>query len=257
MYKGKKILFASDLDKTLIHSYKVAGSSEICVERMGNKALSYMSPYAYENLQLIQGLCAFAPITTRSIEQYRRLNLTQGRQRYAVTSNGGVLLVDGAVDAAWLNESKALIRPAAAALAEGRKLLEADEAVCFEVRLVDELFLFTKSSDSEATLRRLQQNIELSHVRAFTHGEKVYLIPNALNKGSALQRLCGLLQPDDVISAGDSVFDLPMLALADLRFVPDQALGDCLPSEGTRVFSAGQTYFADMITEEILQILTS
>jgi hydroxymethylpyrimidine pyrophosphatase-like HAD family hydrolase len=69
----RRVLFASDLDNTLIHSYRVAEGRDICVETRDGKKLSFMSPEAHGILKDIAAKCTFVPVTTRSLEQYRRL----------------------------------------------------------------------------------------------------------------------------------------------------------------------------------------
>ncbi|MDR2137476.1 MAG: hypothetical protein LBO68_04225, partial [Synergistaceae bacterium] len=68
------MIFASDLDNTLIHSYKRALPSDICVERKDGRALSFMTPRGRRMLQKARERCCFVPVTTRSLEQYRRLS---------------------------------------------------------------------------------------------------------------------------------------------------------------------------------------
>ena len=118
------ILFASDLDNTLIHSYKRADSADICVETKDSKCLSYMTPKAYTMLQKLDGVC-FVPITTRSLEQYRRIKLFDDKlPRYALTSNGGLLLVNDEIDAEWRMDSLKLIKDCMPELENAIKCLE-------------------------------------------------------------------------------------------------------------------------------------
>ena len=37
----------------------------------------------------------FVPVTTRVVEQYRRVELPGAPPQYAIAANGGVLLIDG------------------------------------------------------------------------------------------------------------------------------------------------------------------
>ncbi|MDR1579784.1 MAG: hypothetical protein LBS35_05460, partial [Synergistaceae bacterium] len=99
------VLFASDLDNTLIHSYRVAEAGDICVETRDGKKLSFMSPKAHGILKDIAAKCAFVPVTTRSLEQYRRLDLGV-KPKYALVANGALLLIDGEVDELWASETR-------------------------------------------------------------------------------------------------------------------------------------------------------
>lgn len=254
MCRKCRILFASDLDNTLIHSYKIAKENEICVEKKAAKELSFMSQIAYAQLQEINKACSFVPITTRSLEQYRRIRLIQGGfPPYAITSNGGLLLTDHHLDQAWFAESKRLIQPAHDELSKALALLTADPNRCFEVRLVDEMFVYTKTENIDWTLQHLKKSLDLEKVCVLNHHSKIYVLPTVLNKGTALRRLKRHLGADHIISAGDSAFDVPMLALADVIFIPDQTLQRQLPQEKKFFFFLPEKnqYFADTITAEI------
>lgn len=258
MRNGKRVLFASDLDKTLIHSYKIAESGDICVESNGQKPLSYMSAASYAKLQTIRRACTFAAITTRSISQYRRLRLFREHPpRYAIVANGAHLIVGGQVDPHWFEETKQLIRPALQEMERGMNLLLSDRDRCFEARLVDDAFLFTKSNDVKKSMNALNTRLNLQKVRVLNHGEKLYVIPSALHKGAALKRLTRILPASYVVCAGDSEFDLPMLAEADLAFVPSEEMRRGLPEDkNVMVYTpAPQCRFADYITDTICSLL--
>lgn len=142
------IIFASDLDNTLIHSYKNAEYNDVCVESKDLKKLSFMTQSSYLKLQDINNKVIFIPITTRSIEQYRRIKLLKkGFPKYAITSNGGHLIVDNNIDKDWFEESKKLIENVYSELLESINILNQDKNVCFDVRLVDEMFVFTKTGN--------------------------------------------------------------------------------------------------------------
>lgn len=260
MYNGKRVLFASDLDKTLIHSYKVAEPGDICVENDGQKPLSYMSAASHAKLQEIQDACTFAAITTRSLAQYRRLRLFRKHPpQYAIVANGAHLIVGGQADPHWFEDTKRLIRPAMQEMERGMNLLLSDCDRCFEARLVDDAFLFTKSNDIEKSMSALKTRLDLQKVRVLNHGEKLYIIPSALHKGAALKRLTRILPASYVVCAGDSEFDLPMLAEADLAFVPNEEMRRGLPKEkNVMVYAPAPRYrFADYITETIRSMLNA
>lgn len=228
------ILLALDLDNTLIHSYKKAEGSHICVEE-GDihgtwKKLSYMTPQAVEKLRSLSSGILPIPITTRSVEQFRRISIFGDEPPMAVTSNGGTLLINGVPDKAWRSESEQLINAAAEELERGKSLLESDKNRSFEVRFVDDSFIFTKSDNPDETVSLLTSQLDTKTVEILTNGSKVYILPKGLNKGNALRRLKKRLSPETTIAAGDSEFDIPMLLLADIALVPynglNAALGD-------------------------------
>jgi len=206
------MLFASDLDNTLIHSYKAAKTGAICVEVYGGKELSYMTPEAFTLLKEVAGKCIFVPITTRSLEQYRRIDLGV-KPPYAIVAHGALLLIEGKVDEQWSLETRRIINMPLPKLREC--------ALLYDIRFVDEFFLFAKSADPQQAVHMLQGTMEANKFEVCSVHNKVYVFPSGLNKGMALERLKKRLQIKTVICAGDSQLDIAMLALADLAIAPE------------------------------------
>lgn len=252
------ILFASDLDNTLIHSYKKANENDICVETMqtdiGIKNLSYMTPEAYglfKNIYSSKSI-AFVPVTTRSLSQYQRIHLfNEAVPKYALTSNGGILLIDGKQDEEWYRQSKQLIKPALSELEKGTELLEHDKTRSFDVRFVDGMFIFTKSDNAEETCCILREKLNMELVSVHTNGSKVYIIPSLLNKMTAVKRLAEKYKFSKVICAGDSEFDIPMLKEADISFIPDKKLIDSCKGK-INIYTDTDISFAEYFLSEII-----
>lgn len=218
------LLLASDLDNTLIYSYQRLSEGAVCVESKDGKPLSFMMPAAYERLQTLAERLLFVPVTTRSLEQYQRIELLQhGRPpRLALTSNGGLLLVEGQVDPAWRTQTQQLVRPALPALRQAQALLAAQKDVYLPPRLVDEIFLFAKTRQVAHMVERLRAALDKKTVFVDSHGEKIYVFPRALHKGLAIARLRERVGDCTVMAAGDSLFDAPMLWQADAAVIPNE-----------------------------------
>ena len=146
-----------------------------------------MSEYSLALLQEVRRKICFVPLTTRTEEQYRRISL--GEPEFALVCNGGVLLVDGELEQAWYHESLRLVREAAGELLLAARILEHDSDVSFEVRNICDLFLFTKSGNTERSIAGLAHALDLTRVDILTNGEKLYVLPKGLHKGTALRRL--------------------------------------------------------------------
>lgn len=200
----------SDLDGTLIFSAKRKQVGDIVIERKNGEEISCVTA---RQAELFPSLENVIPVTTRSIEQYRRIEFARFgfEPKYALCDNGGTLLVDGGVDMEWLGWSAEIFAESRHELSRFRELLENDPRRGFEVRLVDGLFLFTKSKKPPETLKYLG-NGELCE--SFFTGEKVYVVPKKLSKGAAVKRLAERLGLADFAAAGDSLMDLPMLNAA-------------------------------------------
>lgn len=217
------VIFHSDLDNTLIYSYKHdIGEDKTCVEVYQGRDISYMTNLSMKLLKEINSNILVVPTTTRTIEQYRRINLGIEVPKYALVCNGGVLLVDGKEDEAWLKESKSLVSNCEFQLKSAELLLEADENVDFEIRNIKGLFVFTKSKQPEKTIEILKEKLNLKLVEVFTNKAKVYVVPRVLSKGKAVSRFKSKIKADCVIAAGDSEFDISMLNEADIALVPEE-----------------------------------
>ncbi len=237
-------VFHVDLDNTLIYSYKHdIGEKKIAVETYQGREISFVSQNTYAQLQALKNKILIVPTSTRSIEQYKRIDLHIGKITYALVCNGGVLLVNGEKDLSWYKVSKAMMEESLPALEYAHTLLTKDNRRTFELRWIEDLFLFTKCEHSEKVVNELRKILDTKKVNVFCNKEKVYVIPIGLNKGKALQRFREYIHRDKTIAAGDSEFDIPMLEAADIGIVPksfSSTYSITFPLEemcGTEIFS--------------------
>lgn len=247
------ILFASDLDNTLIHSYKRADSTDICVEVKDEKKLSFMTPQALSTLRRINRKenLLFAPVTTRSLEQYNRIDFFEGKSaKLALAANGGILLENGTANEEWHRDSVKMIEDSLEDFKKGILFLEKDENVYFEIRVVDDLFVFTKSHTPLETREKLIGFLNSDHSEVFNIGDKVYIFPKVLSKGNAVKRLREKFGFEKVICAGDSEFDVSMLNEADFAYFPDELKND-IGNKNCRSFDIREQRFADQLLYEI------
>ena len=250
----KMIIFNTDLDNTLIYSYKHdIGTDKLMVELYQGREISFVTKETSRLLKELNELALIVPTTTRSIEQYERIDLGLGTPQYALVCNGGVLLKDGQRDADWYKESLEVIKDCDEVMAAARDLLENEPARYFEVRFIENLFLFTKCKEPEDVIKKLAVHLNSDMVDVFNNGDKVYVVPKSLSKGNAINRLRDKLNPKKVIAAGDSEFDISMVVAADVGFVPKDfkvkynvTEESVLEVEGNRLFS-----------EEMLSMLIS
>ncbi|WP_342511893.1 HAD family hydrolase [Sporosarcina sp. FSL K6-1522] len=226
------ILFTSDLDRTLIYSkrmmenYPVDGDI-IPIEYKGDDIISYMSLDSIEMLRQFNEKQLFVPVTTRAVYQYERIEVFQNdiQPKYAITSNGGTILVDGKVDEEW---GKLIQQRIAATAIPNEDLLRVfadirhEEWVAKEF-YVDALFyMFHVHLDRipHAELRAFESRIGELGWRLFLHGRKLYILPTELNKAHAVDHLQKYLTYDMHVAAGDSLMDYDMLLQADIGYSP-------------------------------------
>ena len=100
----------SDLDRSIIYSKRFLkdDTTKLEIEIYNGENISYISKETVELIKKIKKNCYFIPTTTRTIEQFKRISFSKyGLDfKYAVTSNGGNILVNGEVD----KEYKLLIK---------------------------------------------------------------------------------------------------------------------------------------------------
>ena len=221
------IVFHTDLDNTLIYSYKhELGADKRCVEVYHGREISFITAETERLLQQIkarENQIVMIPTTTRTTEQYHRIQLGIGELPYALVCNGGVLLVRGREDEDWYHGSLERIRDSREMLHLALALLEKDPRRSFELRFIRDLFVFTKCQEPEAVVCELRQKLDRKVVEVFQNGVKVYVVPKALSKGSAVQRFREYSGAAYTIAAGDSEFDCSMLEEADVK--PIEAVG--------------------------------
>lgn len=251
------ISFITDLDNTLIYSYKRELSADkVIIENKDGKVLSFMTKNSYDKLKHLNQKIGFIPLTTRSLEQYRRI-LFEGelQPEYALVANGAILLKNGDIVTEWYNETLGEILEAEEELKKAVEQLKQDELIYYDVKKIDGAFIFTKSKDIEVSIGRLEKVLNKDLIDIHTNGEKLYILPKKLNKGRALERLKRYLNLKLCVCAGDSEMDIPMLEEADMRIVPLNLQDNILNNTNTIVVDILKTNFSDKILEIVEKML--
>ena len=214
-------ILCTDLDNTIIYSYKHdIGNEKMNVELYKEREISFISNHTYELLKKVKEEFLIVPTSTRTKEQYERIDLKIGTFKYALVCNGSVLLVDGKKDKDWYEESLRLAKPSNLEVKKALEYLENDKRRTFELRYIEDLFVFTKCYKSETVVNELREYLDKNLVNVFNNKEKVYVLPTSLSKGKAIERLRKYLKAEFIIAAGDSEFDISMVEAADVGLVP-------------------------------------
>ena len=248
----KDIVFASDLDNTLLYSRSHKREGDICVEHIEGRAHGFMTPLTVERLrEVVRRLCLI-PVTTRSIEQYKRIEWPAGlTPEYAVTTNGAMLLHGGEADAAWREAHDALIAPAREEIARCHALYLGDPAF-IRCRIVDDAYLFVYCADGVDAREMAEECRRETSLRVEPSGRKIYFFPQRLTKAAALRELCRRFSPRKVYAAGDTAIDAPLLAAADRAFAAKTlAMEDAAHIRR----HTGEGVFAEWLLGEILREL--
>lgn len=236
--------FFCDLDHTLIYSHRIPiGLDGIAVEYLNGKEQSFMTQKTYKFL-CQQNCVRLIPVTTRSKAQYQRIRVFREELncKYALLCNGGILLVDGVEDSAWYGETLSLVSPELPELqAIKDQVLHISPASL--IHDVCGVFFYIKHDAPALFAAQLRQIAQPENIRILHDNHKVYCLPSMLNKGKAVERFAAKYGEAISIAAGDSEFDIPMLARADTRIVPPTLRQQFFPENtitvSTSIFSDG------------------
>ncbi len=222
-------LVAVDLDRTMIFSEGALGvpldDSFECVEMYEGKPLSYMSSRAVTLLRELSETTVVVPTTTRTIEQFRRIALPGAPWRYAITSNGGNILVDGVPDMQWRSRFELDLVGIGAELRS-----RVSEDWVLKYREADGLFCYlvvNTSAVPEGFVAQWSQWCAARDWNVSQQGRKIYTMPNAVCKSSAVAEVRSRLIQDGTLeadarlfAAGDGALDAEMLMAADSAVRP-------------------------------------
>ena len=217
------MIFASDLDRTLIYSQRFLDDAKDlkakCIEILNGKEISYMSEKAIALLNELVNQEKIIPVTTRSIEQFRRVKPFQNCQ-YAITSNGGTILYFGQVLEEWESRIKDIVSKNMDQMEKIMEGIEKQGFFIYQPKLVDNKFIFTKTDDVDKCREYLEKVINPSVFQYSIQGQKAYVIPSEISKEEALKFLKRKLGEKELIVAGDSNLDADMLNFADIALIP-------------------------------------
>ena len=255
---NEKIVFNCDLDSTVIYSSnKLCDKDKVNVEIYQGREISFLTPKTKENLKLINKKILFVPTTTRTEEQFKRVKLDIGNIKYALVSNGGILLEDGKVDEKWYEESLKLVEYSQGELKKAVDILTHDPERCFDVRYPDNLFVFTKSNDCKTLKEKIEKELNLDIVDVYENGIKVYVVPKKLRKSNAVERFAKKIKAEKIIAAGDSDFDAEMASIADIGILHySQRENIKIYSPNNKILFLGEeNIFSEELTDYIIENL--
>lgn len=237
------MLFATDLDSTLVfpartqppdHPTEVAEIRDGRVLTCASTALRpALADLARANVRLL-------PVTARSRAQLAAL-LQLNRTRVAITASGGRIWTDGRPLPAWDAELRRQLA-GAATLGQARAAFAARLGGAGWVigeELIDDRFFFLMAPydglppDIEADARGWLAPLGWT---AYSHGRKLYCLPERMRKEAALTWLLAQLDEPLLATAGDTELDAALLAMSPVAFCPRNsslAASPLLPAHAT------------------------
>ncbi|MRN55315.1 HAD family hydrolase [Paenibacillus monticola] len=226
------MIYASDLDRTLIYSLSAIGVPEdspglVPAEIIEGRTVSYISKQTLDQLKELTSSIIFMPVTTRTIQQYKRINLFQETiiPDYAITSNGGNILHRGVIDKDWRASVGRLVERGSATAEEVEVLVRSvvREEWMISERYCDELFY------TFVVHRDLLPMDEITHLadrlyslgwKVSLQGRKLYVVPVAVNKSDAIIHVRRTVHSEPMVASGDSLLDKGLLDSADYCIAP-------------------------------------
>lgn len=240
------MIFATDLDKTLIYSYRHLTKRQpvYMVEEKEGKPISYMTTKAVNALWKLKQRpdLKFIPVTARSTEQFNRITVTRDCP-YAIVASGATILENDKPMKSWDNIVTNIREQNSSIYELFMKYLSlidsphdslSDEShkfpSYFEIkpRLVNDSVIFFKLTENAATQSLLPMKLQdraKKYGWNFTlQGQKGYLAPKDISKENALKFLADYLHESNIITAGDGELDVEFIKLGNvLKFIPEDS----------------------------------
>ncbi|MFE8695795.1 HAD family hydrolase [Cytobacillus sp. FJAT-53684] len=224
------IMFASDLDRTLIYSKRAltefkqySESNLIGVEQKDGQEVAFMTNKAYDLLNVLASNLMFVPVTTRTYEQYKRIFILSDRMslKYAVTSNGANIIYNGLPLLDWRNQVQMRLEHECTSL---EKMIVKTEQLEIngQLKQAENLF-FYYILEEELTAERkdtIRKMADANGWRISIQGRKLYLMPNPVSKGEAIKFIKDREGIHTVYGAGDSALDYDFLKLCHYSYIP-------------------------------------
>lgn len=225
-------LVAVDVDRTMIYSPAAVslGSAAghdagelVQVEHYREAPASAMTARAALLWQELARVADLVPVTTRTMEQFRRVRWPGGPVRHAITTNGARLLVDGEEDLDWSAEVLSRLCEGCAPIDEVRARLGSAGPWLLRTRDAEGLFCYAIIE------RAALPDEELDALRGWAasrgwvvsvQGSKLYCLPAPLTKSAAAEALARRLGSDMTLAAGDSLLDADLLSWAQHAIRP-------------------------------------
>lgn len=225
------MIFASDLDQTLIYSKRhietLLDDEKVVIEYKDGVPLSYMSRFSQSILKEISEKTTFIPVTTRIMEQYKRINLGVFKQTvpYAVLSNGGRILINGKDDKEWQTHIRKGLKDECLDLYEVLSYFKEhySDSWIKSIRIAEDFFIYCIVDPERVPVEKMIDFRKWLNRHNWTlsiQGRKIYFIPRVLQKCKALDYLSSKLGQNLFAGAGDSFLDLSFLKKVDYPVVP-------------------------------------
>ncbi len=214
------MIFAIDLDGSVIHSNVHDPTDLVVVEHYAGRAHSFLTPRAAVELEALATMVVVMPATTRIRAQYERVRMPWGPVPAAVIANGAGVLLGGRLDPEWDDRVRAelanlplqqdsVFRIAAEVASSSEWGAQVRDADGWFVYLVDR-----GAPPSGRHIGQLHTRLNLSGWELSRQGRKTYLMPSAVDKRLAVTYAASRVRDQVAVAVGDSLLDLSLLLAA-------------------------------------------
>lgn len=226
------MIFASDLDQTLIYSEKHIDDcykdKAFPIEYKDDRIISYILHDTLQKLRDIKDKLIFIPTTTRTLEQYERIMAFKPdlSPTYAVVNHGGTVLINGIPDLKWEEKIRQAINSQCESISFIKELFKreiASDSWVLDIRQVEELFFYCildLDKTPNTMLQSFMGEVLKYNWQSCLHGRKLYFIPKPINKWNAIEYIKSMLPDQELAASGDSFMDFELLDMADYAILP-------------------------------------
>ncbi len=227
-----KLIFATDLDQTLIFSEKHITNElkdrVVPAETKNGSIITYMLHETLDKIKSLRDKLILIPTTTRTLEQYERINIFRScvSPKFAVVNHGGSVLIDGVPDKNWdkciQDKLSVGCEPLVNILDKFKSQLYHENWI-LDIRQVESFFFYCIVNIDTTPMTELSdfmKEIEAYNWYSCLHGRKLYFLPKSLNKWNAIEYIKDMLPNKQVVSSGDSYMDFELLFMADYAILP-------------------------------------
>lgn len=217
----------SDLDRSVIYSNKFLDTKVkyLNIEKYEGREISYISLDTIEYIKQIQDIGMFIPTTTRTTEQFNRINFEQFKIKFpwAITTNGGCILKNNKVLESWNKEVQNIKNKSCSLnimINDFEKYTKLPGIIKFDV--ASELFFYMVVDYSIFDINCLKEyvnKLDEKNWNMYTSGRKIYFLPKGITKENAIKHLLKEFNIKEFIAIGDSTMDYGMVKSADYGYV--------------------------------------
>lgn len=235
--KKRKIFLLADVDDSVIDTSRVPtaeGAAPVAWDNQG-AIVGYLTPKQKAMLDWYLAGCELVPTTARSTDAVRRMKLPF--RRYGITAFGGTILGAGGTPLkSWHKHIQAdaeRARPVLAELAGGLTKEAAARAIDVRATVLTDfgidMFLSVKHNRRNLEELAAMADFVRAHVpcdwTVHLNGNFLAAYPPFIGKEKAARWFIDNIVPDDAVTIGlgDSLTDVPFMALCDYAMMPTQS----------------------------------